>query len=385
MDRVRGLGVICLAAAACGRIAFDARSSPATGDGRVDGISADAVAKATAPVVIVNQPGVGCESLAFDGAALGVVWKDDRSGPTNFYFRRFAFDGTPLGNELALTSSGMPVGCPSIVWADTQYAIFYTDHPTTRDQIFYARVSATGTRLAADVPVTPSNVDSSNPAAAWSGGQLSLVYSSGNNNDLRHEHISLNGVVSHDNVVVSALNAPAHAVATSDQAGVAGTWLANGMMEYAFIDSSGGASSNATLDTALPSIAAYGGASSVFVGNGVQLVAVGTGNPPTGVDIVAVATTTGAPMGNPVSLPGDRRAPQLAFDGTRVALAGGYPPYVQLLARDGTPIDSVLPMAVTGMGVANNIVANPAGGFYTIWVESPDGVSLRLVFATITP
>jgi hypothetical protein len=58
---------------------------------------------------------------------------------------------------------------------------------------------------------------------------------------------------------------------------------------------------------------------------------------------------------------------------------------VQLLARDGMPTDNVLPMPVTGMSVANNIVANPAGGFYTIWVESPDGISTRLMLARISP
>jgi hypothetical protein len=379
------LGATCLAAAACGRISFDPRSDRLAADGRLDGISVDAVAQLTAPVVIVDQPGVTCESLAFDGGAIGVVWNDDRGSMTNAYFRRFAPDGTPLGNELTLTTADVVSGCPAVVWADTQYGIFYTV-TTTRQQIFYASVSATGARLAADTSVTPSNVDSNGATAAWSGGQLSLAYISGNgNSDLRHEHVSLTGIVTHDNVVVSSLIEATHAVVASDQGGVALTYLNFGAVQYTFIGTNGAASPGGTLDTAMPSTAGYGGASSVYVGGGTQLVAVGTGTPPSGVELVTVTATTGAPTANPVVLPGDRRAPLLAIDNTHVAIAGGYPPYVQLLARDGMPTDNVLPMPVTGMSVANNIVANPAGGFYTIWVESPDGISTRLMLARISP
>ena len=223
--------------------------------------------------------------------------------------------------------------------------------------------------------------------AAWSGGQLGLLYQSGSGPtlDLRHEHVSLGGVVTNDNVLAAALPAPAHAIAASDQGGVAATWLESGTMQYSFIASNGVASAGVTLATATPSTAAYGGASSVFVGGGTQLVAVGTGNPPTGAALVTLTATTGVSLANPIVLPGDRRAPLLARDNAHVAIAGGLPPYVQLLASDGTPTDNVLPMATMGQSVANNIVANPAGGFYTIWIESPDGVTLRLVLASITP
>ena len=136
-------------------------------------------AKIGADVRITNATG-GREypSLVWTGSEYGVSWEDNRDGNFEIYFARISGSGTKIGADVRITNDANYSGILSLVWTGSEFGVSWMDDRDGNDEIeiYFARISASGTKIGADVRITNDANDSYFPSLAWAGSEYGVCW-----------------------------------------------------------------------------------------------------------------------------------------------------------------------------------------------------------------
>ena len=105
-----------------------------------------------------------------------VVWQDQRNFDTtriDIYARRFAADGTPIGDEFAVTRQAFNQNFPHVAYDSTrnQYLVVWSDQRdirTTGSDVYAQRLAAGGTLVGSDIAVSTALRPQLYPRVAYS-------------------------------------------------------------------------------------------------------------------------------------------------------------------------------------------------------------------------
>ncbi len=120
--------------------------------------------------------------IAWGGSQYGVTWADSRHGTTNpeAYFARVSGDGAKLGSDVRITNKSGTSGIPEAAWSGSEFGMVWHDIGNGGAlDIFFARVSATGTKLTSDVQICNASGVSQSPSIAWSGSEYAVCWQDG--------------------------------------------------------------------------------------------------------------------------------------------------------------------------------------------------------------
>lgn len=90
----------------------------------------DSKASSRNPAIVLNEK------------TYGAAWEDDRSGNYDIYFNRLnSYTGTKMEDSIQITGSPAESLDPSLVWADSEFGIAWTENEGNRSDIYFAKVS----------------------------------------------------------------------------------------------------------------------------------------------------------------------------------------------------------------------------------------------------
>ena len=126
-------------------------------------------------------------SLAWTGTEYGIVWRDQRNGNKDIYFTRISQIGTKQGADVRITNSTFSSETPHLVWTGTEYGLAWYDYRDGNYEIYFARISSTGQKLAIPDPepdgvnddyvrITNDPSNSSQPSLVWTGAQYGISW-----------------------------------------------------------------------------------------------------------------------------------------------------------------------------------------------------------------
>jgi hypothetical protein len=116
-------------------------------------------------------------SAAWSGSEYGVVWQDNQAGGFEIYFKRVSAAMAPVGSAVRLTNSVGASRVPRIAWTGSEYGVVWEDERDAGDQeIYFARVSAAGSKIGSDVRLTSSAGQSQDPEIAWTGSSFGIAW-----------------------------------------------------------------------------------------------------------------------------------------------------------------------------------------------------------------
>jgi hypothetical protein len=115
-------------------------------------------------------------SLAWNGDGYGLAYQDERDGNMEFYFSRLDSLGNRIGSEIRVTSHPDKARGPRVVWADGEYGLTWYDNRDGNNEIYFARLDSSGTKIGSDVRVTYHSSITSEPHIAWNGTEYTLAY-----------------------------------------------------------------------------------------------------------------------------------------------------------------------------------------------------------------
>lgn len=171
----------------------------------------------TAPIQAAGGLNVWARSAAvWNGKDYAVVWVD--SADQALHFRRFFADGTPVGpGVVSSVLWSYHTDAPGLVWTGTEYGVAWVAWSGSYFQVFFARLSATGTLVGAEVKASfvgvPQTAHCFAPALAWSGSGYAVAWNDTRNStyDIFATLLNADGTVanagaSHDLVVCNAVD-----------------------------------------------------------------------------------------------------------------------------------------------------------------------------------
>lgn len=159
--------------------AADAGGDAGPADAGVDAGSADASVAACAPVVSrVTNDGAGSTdpSMVWNGSGYGVAWAETRDGNSEVYFARLDASGSVLGSEVRVTDDAATSEGVSVVWTGTEYGLVWYDQRPGTYQVYFARLDDTGAKIGSDVRVTTDPARSWGPAMVWNGSGFGVAW-----------------------------------------------------------------------------------------------------------------------------------------------------------------------------------------------------------------
>jgi hypothetical protein len=115
--------------------------------------------------------------VAWTGSHLGFAWRDNRDGNLEVFFARTSPAGAKIGQDLQITDVPGDDIRLSLAWMDGAFGVVWHDTRDLRQQIYFAPLGPDGTRLDADLLVSNGPAASIQPATAWTGTELGIVWS----------------------------------------------------------------------------------------------------------------------------------------------------------------------------------------------------------------
>lgn len=132
-------------------------------------------------VRITDVPGSSRNpDIAWTGSEFAVAWADDRDGRYEIYLNGISEGGVPSGSETRITNAAGDSIDPQIVWNGSELGIAWNDARHVNEEIYFARISASGEKLGDEFRLTEDSVKSHMPSLTWSGSQYGLAWQ---NND----------------------------------------------------------------------------------------------------------------------------------------------------------------------------------------------------------
>jgi hypothetical protein len=105
-------------------------------------------------------------ALCDTGNGLGLAWYDYRDSNYEIYFARLTASGAKLGADVRLTSDGADSFNPRVVWTGAEYGVFWEDNRSGNIDLWFQRVSAAGAVIGSNTQVTVTS-DMGYPGAAF--------------------------------------------------------------------------------------------------------------------------------------------------------------------------------------------------------------------------
>ncbi len=115
-------------------------------------------------------------SLAWKGSGYGLAWVDEREGNPEVYFRELTAAGAPTGTDVAVSSSNGPSLNPVIAWNGNGFAVAWDDVKGSNRDIYFRRLDASGSPLGQEVRVTSHSALQEQASLAWDGTQYALAW-----------------------------------------------------------------------------------------------------------------------------------------------------------------------------------------------------------------
>ena len=116
-------------------------------------------------------------SLEWTGSEFGVAWQDRRDGNLEVYFTRLSIDGTQVGTDIRLTNDVEQSWMPDLEWTGSEYAVAWADDRDDNREIYFMRLSSVGVEVGSEIRVTTDAHDSDVPSLSWTGSEFGLSWS----------------------------------------------------------------------------------------------------------------------------------------------------------------------------------------------------------------
>jgi large repetitive protein len=150
---------------------------PADADLTPDAEVFDAAPCTPVELRVTNATGSSSEaSLVWDGTGYGVAWGETRDGNGEIYFARLDADGVKIGDDVRITNDASTSEAASLVWTGTEYGIAWYDRRDGNYEVYFARIDAAGAKIGDDHRVTEDDATSWAPDLAWSGTEYGIAW-----------------------------------------------------------------------------------------------------------------------------------------------------------------------------------------------------------------
>jgi hypothetical protein len=178
-------------------------------------------------------------SMVWTGSEYGVSWYDERDGNYEIYFARLDSSGTKIGGDVRVTNDPSSSFSPSLVWTGSEYGVSWDDYRDGNYEIYFARLDASGAKIGGDVRVTDDSSDSRHSALVRTGSEYGVSWHDDRDgyNEVYFARLDASGVKIGSDVRVTA--APANSVSpslvwTGSEYGVSWQDLRDGYYEIYF-------------------------------------------------------------------------------------------------------------------------------------------------------
>ena len=121
-------------------------------------------------------------SLVWAESEYGVAWSDDRDGDQEIYYTRISPDGVVQNPVYRITNESGYSGSPSLVWTGYEYGVAWEDERDENGidmygtEIYFSRLSDRGIPSNTDIRITESNRPSRRPSLAWTGTEYGVAW-----------------------------------------------------------------------------------------------------------------------------------------------------------------------------------------------------------------
>jgi hypothetical protein len=131
-------------------------------------------------------------SIAITGAAVQVVWRDNRDGNAEIYTKRSPDGGVSWGTDTRLSVNTSASEFPSVAVAGLAIHVVWRDFRTNNDDIYYRRSTDGGVSWGAETALTIVGLQSEEPSVAVSGAVVHVAWYEFPNDDIFYKR-SLDG------------------------------------------------------------------------------------------------------------------------------------------------------------------------------------------------
>jgi hypothetical protein len=114
--------------------------------------------------------------LQWTGTEFGMVWEDNRSGKGDMYFTRISSSGSMVGSESRITDAYVRSPPNSIQWTGSEYGVTWYDGIEGDEEIYFGRISPVGARISGDVRITNYTGTSVGASLQWTGSEYGIAW-----------------------------------------------------------------------------------------------------------------------------------------------------------------------------------------------------------------
>jgi hypothetical protein len=114
-------------------------------------------------------------SLVWNGSEYGVAWAYTLGGNDEIYLARLDATGVVIGTELNVSAAAGASRAPSLLWTGSMYAVAWMDDRDGNMEIYAATITPPAT-IVGPVRVTTASNMSVNPSLGWSGASLGVAW-----------------------------------------------------------------------------------------------------------------------------------------------------------------------------------------------------------------
>jgi hypothetical protein len=122
-------------------------------------------------------------SLFWTGSEYGTCWHDNRDANAEIYFARLDSSGSKIGSDVRVTYDASGSYFPDLVWNGGDYAVSWDEYRDGNYEIYFARLSSSGSKIGSDVRVTGDASTSRSPSMIWSGVEYGISWEDNRNGD----------------------------------------------------------------------------------------------------------------------------------------------------------------------------------------------------------
>ena len=114
-------------------------------------------------------------SIVWNGAGFGICWSS-WEGNEEIYFARVSETGSRIGDNVRITNVGADSVDPSLVWTGSEYGVSWHDYRDGNEEIYFARIDEEGNKIGSDIRVTDDINDSSRPSLVWTDSEYGISW-----------------------------------------------------------------------------------------------------------------------------------------------------------------------------------------------------------------
>jgi len=118
-------------------------------------------------------------AVSVSGSAVNVVWRDDRDGNYEIYYKRSTDGGVSWGTDIRLTNNSSLSSLPSVIVSGSAGHVVWHDDRDGNYEIYYKRSSDGGVSWGTDTRLTNNSSFSGYPSISLSGSAVHVVWLDG--------------------------------------------------------------------------------------------------------------------------------------------------------------------------------------------------------------